>query len=250
MSVATSPTAGHQQLQQQQMIHYDFPKVKGEIFMHAFCVLDAETVDIRSTMPSEFTYEQDSATFHSNTKLFGDDSFLTPVKDSIQTRRECKGGKYLQPSHEYYRPKKNRQQRFSYNDKVLGMDLLPIPGSDSVTVCAFVPDPHWGLLTGGWTESLRDVGFDVTGTFEDSGEMVWEVHCKRLSTTENPKNQSSEETEDDDNDTETIITPQTETPKANLTPRQIRRRQRLARPTMAPRPVSHEDQRIRRGFIY
>jgi len=42
-----------------------------------------------------------------------------------------------------------------------------------------IPDAHWGMLTGGWTQALRDEGFGQA-TFEDSGEMVWEVHCKEL----------------------------------------------------------------------
>lgn len=253
-------------------IHYDFPKVEGEIFMHAFCVMDADTVEVHSTMPSDFSYKQAPSAFDSGTKLFGKDSFLTPAVDSIRTRRECLGGTYLQPSHEYYRPKK-KKDGFAYKDQEFGMDLRPSPGNDSVTVCAFVPDPHWGLLTGGWNGALRDDGFEVTGTFEDSGEMVWEVYCKEISastttttttTTQEQQQQqhakqnaalsssetssvSSEETDDDVQ----MITAQTENPEANLTQRQIRRRrQRLRRPTMEPRPVSLEDERLQKGFIY
>jgi len=152
--------------------------------MHAFCVLDAESVHVRSTMPEDFSYRQQRGDFHTNTVLFGD-SDVEPMGLTVSRPSQCRGGKYLMPSHEIYRSSDNRG--FSYEGTKFGLDIVPSAAFNpdpAVTVCAFVPDPSlWGQITGGWDKTLREAGFQQD-KFEDSSEMVWEVHCKKVTASE------------------------------------------------------------------
>jgi len=163
-------------------ISYDFPTVHGTIFKHAFCVRNAvgATVTVRSTMPSELSYAVRSSThFNSNTKLFGDNDDLTPAKRSIRDTNQCRGGIYVQPSHETL-------SGTSYDGSRFGLDVVVANHNNNnvtVTLCAMVPDPSWGSqLAGGWDVALRARGF-TQGSFRDNSpnnERVWEVHCKDI----------------------------------------------------------------------
>jgi len=160
--------------------------------MHAFCVLDAESVEVRSTMPEDFSYRQQSGTFSSNTVLFGD-SDVEPKAPGIVRPSQCRSGKYLMPSHEIYRrggsSGSDNNRGFSYEGITFGLDIVPSAAAaahpdPAVTVCAFVPEPSlWGQMTGGWDKALREAGFRQD-TFEDSSEMIWEVHCKKVTASE------------------------------------------------------------------
>ena len=207
MTDATAAAVAEATSQSIPPIRYDFPTVNGEIFLHAFCVLDAEKITVRTNMPDDFTYKQVNGSFHSNTGLFGNVHERTPAGRSIRYRSQCRGGTYMQPSHEYYRGtgevktapsdgtpyfndgnlrgSKGGDSGFSYNGRTFGLDIIPRLDMDTpdpvVTICAMVPEPSlFGQLTGGWDTALRDLGFKQ-GKFEDTGGIVWEMHCKEVS---------------------------------------------------------------------
>ena len=219
MSATTTATPAAATTAASAPIHFDFPAVHGEVFLHAFCVLDADRVTVRTTMPEDFSYKQVRSKFHTNTRLFGDSEAI-PKGRSIRYRGQCRGGTYLMPSHEYYRggtggasppPPSSSPggeenvgadgdgtesgydtRGFSYDGTTFGLDIVPTAAAAAdpdpvVTVCAFVPDPSlWGQLTGGWDTALREAGFRQA-RFEDSSEMVWEVHCRDVSASESAK---------------------------------------------------------------
>ena len=302
-------------------IRYEFPAVRGELFLHAFCVLDAERITVRSTMPEDFSYRADAVSFHSNTRLFGD-SETVPKGRTIRYRSQCRGGTYLRPSHEYYHDenyqehlqqrkqlqqqqqqqendgtpyfndgihnqlrasgnnnnksssadtkKKNNENNssskaFSYDGVTFALDIVPRLDMDTpdpaVTICAFVPDPSlWGQLTGGWDAALREEGF-VQERFEDTGEMIWEVHCKEVTASEYPPTPTStSEEEDRETTAATFDAASTDADgnglrgaKKNLKKFKYPKYNWLGQseiPLVANKPISTEDQRLRKLFLF
>lgn len=277
-------------------IHYEFPAVHGEVFLHAFCVLDAESVTAGSTMPESFHYTSVKGPFHSNTVLFRDEPDIVPKGRGIRERGQCRGGTYIQPSHEYYRgekddddaaaaaeseasvsdstegaagtpffnrkkkKKKSRKHGFSYDGATFWLDAVPSLNMDvadpSVTICAFIPDPSlWGQLTGGWDIALRNRGFKQA-SFEDSGNMVWEVHCKEVTSMESTMSHLEKEKEKEKLEKQS---PDEKKKSDRKKKKQTRSRNWLRGQGSTPilvdkldrhRPISTEDQRLRRRFLF
>mmetsp|Transcript_19314 Transcript_19314/g.44915 ORF Transcript_19314/g.44915 Transcript_19314/m.44915 type:complete len:284 (-) Transcript_19314:420-1271(-) len=275
-------------------IHYEFPAVHGEVFLHAFCVLDAESVTAGSTMPESFHYTSVKGPFHSNTVLFQDEPDIVPKGRVIRERGQCRGGTYIQPSHEYYRgekddaaaeseasvsdstegaagtpffnrkkkkKKKSRNHGFSYDGATFWLDAVPSLNMDvadpSVTICAFIPDPSlWGQLTGGWDIALRNRGFKQA-TFEDSGDMVWEIHCKEVTSMESTMSHLEKEREKEMLEKQSPDEKKKSDRKKKK--KQTRSRNWLRGQGSTPilvdkldrhRPISTEDQRLRRRFLF
>jgi len=226
-------------------IQYDFPVVHGEVLLHAFCVIDAESVTVRSSMPSQFSYRQAGGSFHSNTDLF-QDSDIRPMRKSIVTSSQCRGGLYMQPSEEYH-----TTDFFSYEGATFGLDIIPRLNMDipepAVTICAFVPEPSlWGQLTGGWDVALRNEGFSQA-TFEDTDKMIWEVHCRKVTASSNPRPGGKGR---DDGDTKKNLRNGKRSKNKNKNKNNqhnfLGNRQGMF---TTYRPISTEDQRLRRSYL-
>lgn len=291
-------------------ISFDFPVVRGEIFLHAFCVQDASDVKVRTTMPDAFSYKHVAATFHSNTVLFGDEPDLKPKGRTIRQRSQCRGGTYLQPTHEYYRgepattPKISGEEKdsnsdsdsdtatqnsaaaaaatttttesktknddnydthgFSYDGVTFGLDVVPSTyahnADPKVTICAFVPDNVvFGQLNGGWSNALKEAGFKQD-RFEDTGEMIWEVHCKTIKASHAAAAASAKKTASstasttannaDGSESKEAATPAPTTKKPKPPKKSSWLRKRDVSFRDLERPVATEDQRLRRSFLF